>query len=87
MDLSEIYEDDISPYSKPCTQFVFRGEETVEGDATKKVRTLSEDHQYIYENDDHVAWTDLQVWIGTLHSQEVRWEPSKSHLLSTDHAE
>ena len=45
----------------PCTQFVFRGEETVEGAATKKVRTLSEDHQFIYENDDHVAWTELQV--------------------------
>ena len=49
MDLSEAYEDDVCPYSKPCTQFVFRGEETVEGDATKKVRTLSEDHQFIYE--------------------------------------
>ena len=23
MDLSEIYEDDVCPYSKPCTQFVF----------------------------------------------------------------
>ena len=42
----------------------FRGEETFEGAATKKVRTLSEDHQFIYANDDHVAWTELQVWIG-----------------------
>ena len=49
MDLSEIYEDDISPYSKPCTQFVFRGEETVEGEATKQVRSFGGDHQFIYE--------------------------------------
>ena len=51
-------------YSKPCTQFVFRGEETVEGDATKKVRPFGGDHQFIYESDDHIAWTELQVWIG-----------------------
>jgi len=64
MDLSESYEADISPYNKPCTQFVFRGEETVEGDATKKVRSFGEDHQYIYESDDHIAWTELQGWVG-----------------------
>jgi hypothetical protein len=64
MDLSESYEADLSPTSKPCTQFVFRGEETVEGDVTKKVRSFGGDHQHIYENDDHIAGTELQVWIG-----------------------
>ena len=34
------------------------------GGAAKKVRTLSEDHQFIYESDDHIASTELQVWIG-----------------------
>ncbi len=36
----------------------------MEGAPTKKIRTLSEYHQFIYENDDHVAWTELQVWLG-----------------------
>ena len=27
-------------------------------------RSLSEDHQLIYASDEHIAWTELQVWIG-----------------------
>jgi hypothetical protein len=48
----------------PLTQFIFRGDETVEGAASKKVRSCGEDHQHIYLKDEHVIWKELQVWIG-----------------------
>ena len=44
----------------------FRGDETVEGAATKKVKSCGEDHQHIYLKYDHVTWKELQVWIGVL---------------------
>ena len=49
---------------QPCTQFVFRGEELVDGQLTKKVKSFGADHQWIYKEDYHVNWTELQVWIG-----------------------
>ena len=36
MDLTETYLEDVCPYSRPCAQFIFRGEETVEGVAKQK---------------------------------------------------
>ena len=48
----------------PLTQFIVRGDETVEGAATKKERSCGEYHQHICLKDEHVIWKELQVWIG-----------------------
>ena len=50
--------------SQPCTQFVFRGDELADGARDKKVKSFGEDSQWIYKEDHHVNWTELQVWIG-----------------------
>ena len=50
--------------SQPCAQFVFRGDELIDGDRNKKVKSFGEDSQWIYKEDHHVNWTELQVWIG-----------------------
>ena len=51
-------------WSQPCTQFVFRGDELLEGLHSKKVKSFGYGHQWIYVEDHHVNWTELQVWIG-----------------------
>ena len=51
-------------WSQPCAQFVFRSDELLEGQNTKKVKSFGTDHQWIYLEDHHVNWTELQVWIG-----------------------
>ena len=56
--------DNVDIYSRPCAQFVFRGDELVDGDKNKKVKSFGEDSQWIYREDHHVNWTELQVWIG-----------------------
>ena len=48
----------------PATQFLFRGEENVEGRAQLKVKSFGGDHQYIYAQNYNVNWTELQVCIG-----------------------
>ena len=50
--------------SQPCAQFVFRGDELAEGVHGKKVKSFGQDQQWIYMEDHHVNWTELQVWIG-----------------------
>ena len=51
-------------WAQPCAQFVFRGDELLEGARTKKVKSFGTDQQWIYLEDHHVNWTELQVWIG-----------------------
>ena len=55
----------------PCTQFVFCGEELVDGQLTKKVKSFGCDHQWIYREDHHVNWTELQIWIGIAASTQI----------------
>ena len=56
--------DNVDISSRPCAQFVFRGDELIDGDRNKKVKSFGEDSQWIYREDHHVNWTELQVWIG-----------------------
>jgi hypothetical protein len=51
-------------WSQPCAQFVFRGDELEDGARDKKVKSFGQDSQWIYKEDHHVNWTELQVWIG-----------------------
>ena len=57
MGLTEVYLGDIGAHRRPSTQFAFRGDETVGGATPKVVNSLSEDYQFIYTKDEHVAWT------------------------------
>ena len=52
------------PTELPWTQFIFRGEETVEGAKARHIKSFGMDQQYIYLENHHVLWTGLQVWIG-----------------------
>ena len=56
--------DNVDICSRPCAQFVFRGDELTDGERNKKVKSFGEDSQWIYREDHHVNWTELQVWIG-----------------------
>ena len=51
-------------WSQPCAQFVFRGDELLEGLRSKKVKSFGYDHQWICVEDHSVNWTEFQVWIG-----------------------
>ncbi|MFM7982079.1 MAG: hypothetical protein ACKPKO_22450, partial [Candidatus Fonsibacter sp.] len=51
-------------WSQPCAQFVFRGDELMEGQQMKNIRSFVGDHQWVYKEDYRVNWTELQVWIG-----------------------
>ena len=56
--------ENLDIWSQPCAQFVFRGDELEDGARDKKVKSFGQDSQWIYKEDHHVNWTELQVWIG-----------------------
>ncbi len=64
MDHSERHATNCDIGWMPVTQFMCRGDETVEGAATKQVKSFGYDHQRIYMKDEHVIWKALQVCIG-----------------------
>ena len=51
------------PTELPWAQFIFRGEETVEGAKARHIKSFGMDQQYIYLENHHVLWAELQVWI------------------------
>ena len=65
--LSDAMFDDV-PAGRACTQFLFRGHETVDGLRSRSFteKSYGRSTQRIYHRDDAVIWKDLIVHIGAM---------------------
>ena len=67
----EGFGDNQSPWVLPWTQFVCRGEETIEDAKSRFIKPFGGDQQYIYLANYNVIWTELQVWIGIATTEKI----------------
>ena len=66
-------DDDL--WAMPTTQYVLRGEETVEGATRTIKKNCGRNAQRIDPADDNVLWQEIQVWIGIPQYAKVRARP------------